>query len=306
MTDDQSHVWSSVELYDAYRSSDCKHESDLMSKKHLLIKLKEYFGDDLIELKINGCASLYCFSMFLPYKVSELINDDEDEDEDIMVTKLAKKIVAETDAITTSVDYDVREYSTSNMIQNTSKTLLSLISILVSKKEVNRKSLSLTQSIQQHITNKLTPIPLCIAVKLHHRFGSKEVIEVLCEHGYVSSYDEVLRFRASAAKYVSTLDMIGTELRPDGPEIQSWIDNYDLQVFTPNGNRETHALAIELTQQGRVHDEEQTMCIPRLSKKEWKTQNAGLIPKSKHCGTPSKNSGIRPQNCTYRYTMVVT
>ena len=29
----------------------------------------------------------------------------------------------------------------------------------------------------------------------------------------------------------------------------SWVDNYDLNVFTPNGCRETHSLVVELTQQ---------------------------------------------------------
>ena len=38
---------------------------------------------------------------------------------------------------------------------------------------------------------------LGLAVQLHHRFGSSELIRILCEHGLISFYDEVLEFRKS-------------------------------------------------------------------------------------------------------------
>ena len=55
----------------------------------------------------------------------------------------------------------------------------------------------------------------------------------------------------SAAKYVCENSeeyhkVLGLERR-NGP-ICSWCDNYDLVVFTPNGRRSTHAMAIEFTQ----------------------------------------------------------
>jgi len=42
-----------------------------------------------------------------------------------------------------------------------------------------------------------------LAVKLHHQFGNSEQIKLLSDHGLTVSYYEVLRFRKSAAKYVS-------------------------------------------------------------------------------------------------------
>ena len=39
--------------------------------------------------------------------------------------------------------------------------------------------------------------------KLRHKYGSRELIQTLNEHGITASYDEVLRFRKSAAKFVS-------------------------------------------------------------------------------------------------------
>ncbi|KAJ8379194.1 hypothetical protein AAFF_G00223060 [Aldrovandia affinis] len=78
------------------------------------------------------------------------------------------------------------------------------------------------------------------------KHGSSELVQNLNEHGIVTTYDEVLRFQKSAAKYASEdpdkyLHTVGLEKRI-GP-IHSWGDNFDLVVFTPNGCCMTHALA---------------------------------------------------------------
>ncbi len=61
-------------------------------------------------------------------------------------------------------------------------------------------------------------------------------------------YDEIIRFTISAAKYIRKQDHIKNCLRKNLTPIHLWIDNDDLAVFTPNGYRETHVLAIELMQ----------------------------------------------------------
>jgi len=63
----------------------------------------------------------------------------------------------------------------------------------------------------------------------------------------VTTYDEVMRFRKSAAKHTSVNgrkvgEAIGL-MRRVGP-IFDWFDNFDLLVCTLNGRRETHAMAI--------------------------------------------------------------
>ena len=72
---------------------------------------------------------------------------------------------------------------------------------------------------------------------------------MLNEHGIVTRYDEVMRFRKSAAKYIRGIgsrvhEAIGL-MRRVGP-IFGWFDNFDLLVCTPSGRRETHTIAIEL------------------------------------------------------------
>ena len=135
-------------------------------------------------------------------------------------------------------------------MRDNSDTLLTFVPRLVSGGETSQISLTLAQCIQQHINHSTNQTSLGLAVKLHHKFGSSNLVSTLHEHGSVSSYCEVLRFRKSAAKYVCENSeeyhkVLGLERR-NGP-ICSWCDNYDLVVFTPNGRRSTHAMAIEFT-----------------------------------------------------------
>ena len=60
----------------------------------------------------------------------------------------------------------------------------------------------------------------------------------------------------------------------NGGPVGVWCDNYDLNIYTPNGARETHAMAIEFTQQAsQAHSQLQSnqvaaTTIPRLSRSE--------------------------------------
>ena len=78
-------------------------------------------------------------------------------------------------------------------------------------------------------------------------------------HGYILPYDEVLRFRKSAAKYVegnaTTLHQM-KELTQTVGLTSGWYDNFDLLVSTPNGCRETHAMATEF-QMHPINDNKQ-------------------------------------------------
>ncbi len=59
--------------------------------------------------------------------------------------------------------------------------------------------MALTQSIQAHITRTFNQITVGLAVKLHHNFGSKEIVTLLHEYGITVTYDEVMTLRSSVA-----------------------------------------------------------------------------------------------------------
>ena len=62
MTEDPSHMWTSIELHELYRN-----ENGEQSRKSILEKLKLHFGKDLVVMHIQGCASLACFKNHIPF-----------------------------------------------------------------------------------------------------------------------------------------------------------------------------------------------------------------------------------------------
>ena len=162
---------------------------------------------------------------------------------------------------------------------------MTLISDLVSGGEVTKKSLSLSQSIQSHITGTRNQTTLGLGVKLQHRYGSFELIKLLHEHGFVSTYDEVLRFRKSAARFLGDNAPILHQLMGLSRSVGiifAWFDNLDPQVFTPNGRRSTHVISNEfqlshpagILEYGRAKPGESNLIIPRLSKKAAQSRNS--------------------------------
>ena len=117
---------------------------------------------------------------------------------------------------------------------------------------------------------------LGLAVKLHHKHGSSELVKTINKHGITRSYDEVLRFRKSVAKFVSDNQSdyhkklgLSMEIGP----IFSWADNYDLYIASLNGIKATHAVVMQFTQHpagiidtGNIGVMQLT--IPRLKKHE--------------------------------------
>ena len=88
--------------------------------------------------------------------------------------------------------------------------------------------------------------------------------------GFTASYTEVLRFRSSVAIYTGEKHLEYESLSPDRWLVSAWFDNYNLNVYTPNGKRETHAMAIEFIQHTLptvVQDQNVKLpVIPRLTK----------------------------------------
>ena len=122
------------------------------------------------------------------------------------------------------------------MIESTSATLVRLVSSLVYGGAITKPSLTLAQCIQQHVgRTNINLTTLGLAVKLHNKHVSSELVKTLNEHGITSSYDEVLRFRKSVAKFVTDNQLdshkkLGLNMKI-GP-IFSWADNYDLYIAT--------------------------------------------------------------------------
>ena len=267
-------TWTSIELHAKYVSYNGQ-----LTRKQMFTRLVTHLGEDAVVLCIEGCASILGFREYVGIllKVSKVETVDEEE-EDAFV----RKITTEAHAISVNnKNYDLGDFTHAKAKQQTSGTLLRFISKLTSNGEVTKASLSLSQAIQYQITKTRNQTTLGLGVKLHHKFGSRDLIDTLYEHGYTASYDEVLRFRKSAAKYVRDNaamlhQMMG--LTRNVGIIFGWYDNFDLFVSTPNGRRETHAMATEfqmhpagIIECGSANPGISTLTIPRITIKQSKS-----------------------------------
>ncbi len=137
MNDDPSHIWTSVELHNRY--NELSMGNDALSRREISTKLQNHFGNRLVKLDICGCASLFCFKDHLPGNLRlEKVDDNE---ENIMMAKLTDKITAECRDLPQTQNYDIGMFRKAKTIENTSSTLLSFISGLVSNGKLSRAPL---------------------------------------------------------------------------------------------------------------------------------------------------------------------
>ena len=153
------------ELYDNYCSA-----GGQLTKKKMLANLCDYFGEKIVVLHIDGCASIVGFRDVVG-KTVKMVKYDGVDDESVEI--VVRRVKAEVLALPRSNDYDLSYFTFEKTIY---PTLLALVSQLVSNGELNKSAVTTSQCIQQHISNSTNQTTLSLAVKLHHKFGSSELV----------------------------------------------------------------------------------------------------------------------------------
>ena len=150
-------------------------------------------------------------------------------------------------------DYFLSDFRYHKTVQDTSETLLKLICKLVFNGDITKVSHTspvYSATCQKWLRQQTKSKTLVLALTLHHETGRSKLIRILHEHGITSSYDEVIRFCKSAARFApknhaTYQNLLGltTEIGP----IFAWCNNYDLWISSPNGTKTTHAMVSEFT-----------------------------------------------------------
>ena len=113
----------------------------------------------------------------------------------------------------------------------------------------------------------------------------------LSDYGVVCSYDELKRFRASAA--IENTRKITANLRSylEGL-IQGITDNFDVTIASQNGIKQTHSLALMLAQHcsvdGQAQDQEFDI-FPKVKKADIKNLQFPDVPIQNYPGTKKPN-----------------
>ena len=75
--------------------------------------------------------------------------------------------------------YDSSDFTCSKTVADTSETLLRLVSALVSDGNATKPSLTISQTIQQHISGARNQATIGLDIRLHHKHGNSDVIIAL-------------------------------------------------------------------------------------------------------------------------------
>ena len=190
---------------------------------------------------------MLCLRKHLPATLKLVEANDND-----LVTELAEQISDEIHETSHKKieSYKLNQFTKVNAVMESSQKLLNFVSQLISKGEITKKSLSLTQTIQAVVSKNFNQTTLGLALTIHNFSGSREIIDILHESGFCSSYDKVRRFRKSEASFTCEKEFQIQRLLDGNGLISAWCDNFDLNVFTPSGMRETHSTAVEFVQHG--------------------------------------------------------
>lgn len=146
METDPSHIWTRVELHEM-------SSTPAINRKQLLAKLQSNLQDKLIKLDILGCASLLCFMDHLPSSIKLL--KVEDNEEAVLVERLKNKIFSECQTFSKPCDYDFGQFRKSKVIENTSPTILSFVSSMVSHGNIYHTCTSYSGSYYKVIQSDL-------------------------------------------------------------------------------------------------------------------------------------------------------
>lgn len=258
---DFTRTWNSVELFKAYT----EYEGNKLSRMRLVKGVSEYFGEDLLVLSYTGIASILIFRS----KASTVVRlvDEEEDDLDTATAKISKKIKSEIKAIPTDKLHYETEINRDIATESVSETLLKLLKELSPKLDKTLSAILVGSMITSAMRNHPTTLQIDLGVLMR---DSKKLVNHMHAFGVTCSYDEVLRFKKSAALAATTdMDLSGIS-RAEGGLVQVVVDNFDADIFSQNGKRSTHSLAVLLTQkeQGGTSSDNDKQVIKRIKKSE--------------------------------------
>ena len=155
MLENEAYIWSSVEIYSIYElSGGC-----ILSRISLLQKLTEYFHPELLVLSSPGLASILLFQK----RASDLLRVVEEDDE-YMVSAVAKKIAKELQTLPHNKNIYKTQIDASIALEDVSPTLLTLQSSISAILKSTLPAIVIGNVIMSVIWNKAAPLQIALGI----------------------------------------------------------------------------------------------------------------------------------------------
>ena len=191
-----------------------------------------------------------------------------------------KCIVDETKGIAHSKEEYHSRINSETTKSDVSTTLAKLLSELSDDLSENSlPGILIGNMITSCVAKRYTSLMVALAVMVRQ----KEVVEHLHEYRVVCSYDELKRFRPSVAFHACSANNSSILRHHSEGLVQAVADNFDCNISSMNGLRQTHSLALMMIQHGReaVNKDE---FIKRLKKADLKDIDLPDVEMSRYTG----------------------
>ena len=215
---------------------------------HMKTKLKEHFGERIVQTEINGKPNVVTFRTTARVVLQDYYSKQQQQDtaeEKIKLVQAAAKLIKEDiKAIETSLEVyplcdDLKSQEAG--IEYLPDTLRVLLEELFAGKKAGVKVASIGQAMMQATRPRvlLPPLQFGLGVQLYHHFASRFLIDSLHHHGFCCSYQEVQRFEHNAAQLHGTdIPNLTTEF------VQYGADNVDHNIRTLDGHGTFHGMGM--------------------------------------------------------------
>lgn len=233
---DKERIWNSIDINNIY-SDRGGHK---LTRGNLIKALKTQF-DELMVLSAPGYANIITF----PNKVATTLRisrvEDDADDIETAIGKITKEIKREVADIKRNKEKYNLHVKYETVLADCSKTLLKFCESLSPKLAKTPPAL-LIGSIVSLTLSLFTNLQIGVGVKF--RF-LKELVNILNQFKISCTYDELLRFKKSAAfEVVKNVNLPGITKGNDATLTQVIVDNFDTEISSQNGKTSTHSLAV--------------------------------------------------------------
>lgn len=254
---DKTHIWNAVDLHNLY----LENGGHVLSRRMLVCRLSERFGKDLLFFSSPGISTIIAFHCEAETTL-RIIADPEEDAMDTAVTMVKNQICHEAKQL----DLEKEVYSTSLDYANASRyvcsTVLELLGKLSPKLSNSLPSLLIGKIITSVLTNHATPLQIGLGVFLR---DSKNAVMTMSAFRVTCTYDELLRFKRSAATSAARNSELTSISKASDGLVQCVVDNFDADISSQNGKISTHSLAMLITQPD-TECEDLEQAIPRLKR----------------------------------------
>ena len=280
MQSDQSRMWNTIDIHKLYLS----YGGQSLHRRKLISKLSEHFGNDLLVLSGKGISSLLIFRSKTGSAL-RLIDDDED-DIQAAVETVARQVRQECQQIKTNKwRYETRT-NLQAALADCSDTLLSLLRNISGTLNETMSSALMGNMISSEVNKQTTTLQIALGLL----FREKSIIQEMYNFRVCCSYVEICRFKSSAAFAASKHTHLRGMMSSENGLVQAVADNFDASISSANGLKQTHALALLITQVqhgGDTADEPEK--IRRLKKEDMHQKlEESAIPQL-YCGPKKPN-----------------